>query len=63
MSLDATRRRSLQCDLRTALGPGTQAIGVTEAILHVVACTDRSRARRYCETPNAPLDRRRREVA
>lgn len=59
--------RFLQCDLRTALGPGTQYIGVTEAILRVVACRrDESadpRLRRYCDTPNTALDRVRRRVA
>ena len=62
MREDTHKRRDLQCDLRTALGPGTQYIGVTEAILSVVACTDRQRSQRYCDTPNTDLDRRRRLV-
>lgn len=59
--------RMLQCDLRTALGPGTQAIGVTEAILRVVACKRYDSAdpwpRQYCDTRNTVLDRARRRVA
>ncbi|MGB8361189.1 MAG: hypothetical protein WCE80_07310 [Acidimicrobiia bacterium] len=59
----ATNKRSLQCNLRTALGPGTQYVGVTEAILKVVACQESTRSPRYCDKPNAVLDRRRRQVA
>lgn len=59
----ASNRGSLQSDLRTALGPGTQYIGVTEAILRVVACADPTRPPRYCDPRNASLDRRHRQVA
>lgn len=67
MSSTVSRDRNLQCDLRTALGPGTQYIGVTEAILRVVVCKlDDSadpRSRQYCDTRNTALDRARRRVA
>lgn len=67
MSQGTAPRRNLQCDLRTALGPGTQHIGVTEAILDVVACSPadprRARPDRYCEPRIAALDRRRHRVA
>lgn len=59
----ATNKRNLQFDLRTALGPGTQYVGVTEAILEVVACQEGTRSPRFCDKPNASLDRRRRQVA
>ena len=64
MSQMATGSRKLQCDLRTALGPGTQYVGVTEAILRLVTCGRESpstpRQIRYCDSPNARLDRSRR---